>query len=183
MSITYTQDGVRPFGETVEPLAEESFVPRYARTGRTARGGKGKIKTWMILAPIGVVVLGGVVAALALAPREESLVSPLSEPAATAPVLPAVPATPVEVPLAPVAPPVPAPVIREVAPVPAARRAPIRRAAPVPAPRVEAPAVVPPTSSATSTLNAAPAPAPATPTPAPAPVEPPAPQIVVQPLG
>ncbi|MEQ7154065.1 hypothetical protein [Brevundimonas aurifodinae] len=52
MTVTYTDDTARN-----EPMIEEVFVPRYART-RKSRS-KGGIRTWMILAPVGVVALIG----------------------------------------------------------------------------------------------------------------------------
>lgn len=194
MSITYPHDRTSPHENTLSPptVAEEPFVPRYARTRKSSgRKSGGKIKTWMILAPVGALVLGGVAAVMLMNGGEET-VAPLAEPAATAPVLPAVPVTgTAAAPLTNAS--TPAPV--EAVPVPAAPVAreagPLRRAAPTPAPRsaprVEAPRVAPapsavtprlntaPTTSPTTTLNTAPA----TPTPA----QPPAPAIVVEPLG
>lgn len=186
MSITYTDNRPTPptgrFEPPVYPDAREEapFVPVYARTGR-ARSRKGGVRTWMILAPVAVLVLGGGALAMMSYNGEEVAPVPVLEPAATAPVLPAtapaapliaapaaLDATPVEAAPAPA----PAPVVRREA-------APARRAAPAPAPTVrEAPTPAP----STSTLNAAPStPAPA-PT-APAAAEPPAPAIVVEPLN
>lgn len=186
MSITYTDN--RPthpaghFEPPVYPNAREEapFVPVYARTGRS-RTKKGGVRTWMILAPIGVLVLGGVTAAMLMSGGEEVAPVPVLEPAATAPVLPAtapLAATSAPVEIAPAeAAPAPAPVVRREA-------APVRRAAPAPTARQTAPApavreAAPPSPS---TLNSAP------PTPAPAPTapaaaEPPPPAIVVQPLN
>ena len=138
MSVTYPHDRPMPQGEHLEPIREEPFVPVYARNRRTTRGRKGGVKTWMILAPIGVLVLGAGAAAMMMG-GEESAPAPLAEPAATGPVLPAQPllteTPPVEA--APVveATPAPAPVARRAAPVPApARRAatPARTAVPRP---------------------------------------------------
>lgn len=208
MSVTYPVDPLKPYGDRSErsPLdgradidarldgaTEEPFVPVYARRGKAARGG-GKIRTWMILAPIGVIVLGGFGAMMAM--NGEETATPLAEPAATAPV---VPATPLVAEPAPVAALSPAPVVEAAAPPPVQRAAtPVRRAAapapaarraaPTAAPRIEAPAArvatpAPTASSSTTTLNTAPtAPAPAA-TVTPAPAQPPAPVIVVQPLG
>jgi cell division protein FtsN len=188
MSVTYTTDRNPPYGDHPEAVAEEPFIPRYARTAKTGGARRGKIKTWMILAPVGALVLGGVAAVMLMDGGEETA-APLAEPAATAPVLPAIPASEAAVaPLTSAS--TPAPV--EAAPVaapPAARETPARPAAPArrvetpaPASRIEtpAPAVTPrlntaPAASPTTTLNTTPA----TPTPA----QPPAPAIVVEPLS
>ena len=181
MSVTYTED-------RNDPLHEDTFVPVYART-KASRARKGGLRSWMILAPIGVLVIGGAAAAMMTMGGEDVAQAPLAEPAATAPVLPTTPA-PMAMEPAPVDS-APVPVMREAAPAPAP--APVRRAAPrvqapapapaaTPAPRV----VTPAPSPSTSTLNTAPAtPAPVVspaPTPAPAPVVSP-PAIVVEPLG
>lgn len=175
MSVTYTEDHN-------EALREDTFVPVYART-KASRARKGGVRSWMILAPIGVLVIGGAAAAIMTMGEGDVSPAPLAEPAATAPVLPTTPA-PMAMEPAPVDS-TPAPVVREAAPAPA----PVRRAAPrvqAPAPAVNpAPRVMTPApSAATSTLNSAPAaPAPTvTPAPTPAPVAPP-PAIVVEPLG
>ena len=52
MSVTYT-DQVRPAAARVD---SEAYVPVYARSG--ARKSNKPLKTWMILAPLGVLVLG-----------------------------------------------------------------------------------------------------------------------------
>src|SRR5688572_24720327 len=91
MSVTYPHDRPMLHGDHVEGVHEEPFVPVYARNRRTARGRKGGIKTWMVLAPIGVLVLGAGAAAMMMG-GEEAAPAPLVEPAATAPVLPAQPA-------------------------------------------------------------------------------------------
>lgn len=196
MSVTYTD-------ETNDRAlnSDAPYVPAYARS-RQSRKSKGGIKTWMILAPIGVLAVGGVGAVMLMngepAPMVEAeattpapIVSqPLSNDVATAPMTPAAMPAPVEV--APT--PAPAPVARaasperEAAPV---RRAAPRVAAPVTPRAEEAPVLSGPqpysavqsttTSSPTSTLNRAPVAV--TPAPAPATAASPAPVIVVQPAG
>jgi hypothetical protein len=205
MTVTYPADPLKPYGDRAEVMptpgermdvntrlgtAEEPFVPVYARRGKAARGANsGKVKTWMILAPLGVIVLGGIVAMTMLDTGGDAA-APLAEPAATAPVVSATPlietapatsaSTPAPVQAAPAA--APAPVQREAAPARrAAAPAPVRRAATPTAPR---PAAAPaaraatpaPASPATSALNTAPTP------PAQQPA-PPAPVIVVEPLN
>jgi hypothetical protein len=200
MSVTYPADPTKPYGDRIEmprvdPHAEltndEPFVPVYARRGK-ARTGQSKIKSWMILAPVGAIVLGGIGAMMFMGGSEE-VATPLAEPAATAPVVSALPA-PVDAATAPLTPqsaPAPvaaAPVVREATPVRRAAPAPTprREAAPAPAPTAPrvvtpAPAAGPqpyapaPAASPTSTLNTA--------TPAPSPTPAPPPAIVVQPLG
>ena len=183
MTLTYPHDRPLPHDSHLDATrTEEPFVPVYART-RSARGRKGGLKAWMILAPIGVLVLGAGAAALMSGGDEAT--APLAEPAATAPVLTAQPllteAAPVaETPVAAVeATPAPAPVVRRAAP------APVRRAAaPARAPAA-APTTAPRTATApqpagpqpyTATLNATP-----TATPAPATAQPPV--IVIQPAN
>lgn len=180
MSITYTDDQ--------NTQTETAFVPSYAR--RSAR--PKKVRTWMVLAPIGAIALiGG--GALMLMNGPSSAPAPLAEPAAPAvaslPVNPAVtPMTNAMTPLAPLATPTPveaAQVTREVAPAP--RTAPVRRAAPVvraepttpPTPRIETPAE--PTGP--RAYSASPAVTPSTSAPVTAPAAPPAPAISVQPLN
>lgn len=194
MSVTYTD-------ETNDRAlnSDAPYVPAYARS-RQSRKSKGGIKTWMILAPIGVLAVGGVGAVMLMngeqAPMAEAeattpapIVSqPLSNDVATAPMTSAATPAPVEVV------PAPAPVARaasperEAAPV---RSAATRVAAPVTPRGEEAPVLSGPqpysaapsttTSSPTSTLNRAPV----TVAPAPTPAAPaaPAPVIVVQPAG
>lgn len=200
MSVTYPADPTKPYGDRLErprvdPHAElaheEPFVPVYARRGKT-RTGQSKIKAWMILVPVGVLVLGGIGAMLVMNGGEETS-APLAEPAATAPVLSATPA-PTEAAVVPPTPAsTPAPVVREAAPLrrpapaPARRETTARVQAPAATPRVATPAPTTPTgpqsytpapaASPTSTLNTAPA------TPASTPASPPPPPIVVQPLG
>ena len=186
MSITYPHDRPMTHDGLAEVHNEEPFVPVYARTRRNARGRKGGVKAWMIMAPIGVLVLGAGAAALVMGEREAVAPAPLTEPAATAPVLPAqplvtetAPATTlgnasIEV--------TPEPVVRA-APAPARRAAPApvaRRAAPAPAAATrEAPAEPAGPQPYTSSLNTTPPAAPVTPAPTPAPP----PVIVVQPAG
>lgn len=149
MTVTYTDDTVRN-----EPMADEVFVPRYARTGR-ARS-KGGIRTWMILAPIGalavigggaLMVMGGNSGGEATAQAETA--APLVQPAvplesSTAPAASASTALPSNATISDVT---PAPVVREAPPAPPPaiqRRQPAQRSvAPAePAPVVEqAPAV------------------------------------------
>lgn len=165
MSITYPHDRPVSPGDAVEPSREEPFVPVYARNRRT-RGGKGGLKTWMILAPIGVLVLGGAAAALIVGGDDDVAPAPLAEPAATAPVLSAPPVVAEAAPVATI----PAPVEATRAPAPVIDRtaAPVRRstaparasaAAPASAPRVETPAPPAGPQPYTATLNTAPAPA------------------------
>lgn len=203
MTVTYPADPAKPYGDRVEaPRAdmadEEPFVPVYARRGK-ARGGQGKIKTWMILTPVAVLALAGIGAMLVMQGDEESS-TPLAEPAATAPVLPIAPTGAAISALTTASTPEPvvaAPVVRDAAPLrritpaPApARRNAVRTPTPAPAatPRVVTPAPVAtgpqaytpaPAAPSTATLNRAPAtPAPATPAPAPTP-----PVIIVEPVG
>lgn len=178
MSLTYPEDTTIPFDHRIDsrradPPADEPFVPIYARRGK-ARGGQGKIKTWMILAPVGVLTLGGIGAMMAMNGGDE-VPTPLVEPARTGPVLSVAPTAPPDAALTP-GPIVAATVVREAAPTRANAPAPVavtprvETAAPaVPAgPQPYAPASAAPP---TATLNTAPA-APATP-----------PVIVVEPVG
>ena len=199
MSVTYPADPAKPYGDRVEaPLADmthdEPFVPVYARRGK-ARGGQGKIKTWMILTPVAVLALAGIGAMLVMQGAEEAS-TPLAEPAATAPVLPIAPTGGALAPLTTASTPEPvvaAPMVRDAAPLrriaPApARREAVRTPTPAATPRVVTPAPAAtgpqaytpaPAASSTATLNRAPAtPAPATPAPAPTP-----PVIIVEPVG
>lgn len=195
MSVTYPVEPAKPYGDRIEtPRADltqdEPFVPVYARRGR-ARGGQGKVRTWMILAPVAVLTLGGVGAFMVMNGGEEAS-APLVEPAATLPVLPATPA-PVEPAVAPSGTAAPAPVVTAASP--ARDAAPLRRVAPTPARRTAAPATVAApraepsapavatgsrpyepaaTDPATTTLNTVPA------NPAPTPA---APVIIVEPVG
>ena len=203
MSVTYPADPLKPYGDRVEvnPNADgandEPFVPVYARTGKSTRRNGGKIKTWMILTPVGILVLAGL-GAVALGGGEQTT-APLAEPAATAPVVSATPlATPVMSNPAPVArtAPTAAPVLRPAAPVrrAAAAPAPARRSTtvatsrpttPAPVARVVTPA--PAASSPTPMLNMAPMAPTATPAPSPAPApaatQSPPPFVIVEPVG
>lgn len=187
MSMTYAN-------ANTEARAEDTtFVPRYARTTKS----KKSVKTWMILAPIGAVVLLGSGVAMMMGgeqaapaqPAETALPAMQTPPAAmTAAQAPVTPA-PAEVAPTPAATPTPA-----AAPAPVARRAePVaRRAAPAverpAAAHVETPATpsgpqpytAPAASTASSSrLNTAPAAS----TPAPVVTTPAAPAITVQPLN
>lgn len=211
MSMTYTTD--REPGIFEETLPADRYnaatrrddgdvaVPAYARGARASSGRK--LKTWMILAPLGAVILVGAGAVMLTQGGEEA--APLAESIAAMPAptqaLPTpmagvegsamaaggpaaespLPASTVAV--APTPAPAAAPVERQAAPV-------TRRAAPAaPAaatPRVEAaaeptgprPYVAEP-AAGTTNLNTAPA----TPAPAPAATSTPAPAITPQPLG
>lgn len=179
MTVTYPHDRPLPHDTHMEEARPEPYVPVYARTRGSTRSRKGGVKTWMILAPVGVLVLGGVAAAMIAGSGDDAPPAPLVEPAATAPVLPAQPliseVAPLETSGAPVIEAAPAP-----APAPVVRAAPARRAAPAPARPApaatrEAPAEPVGAQPYTSSLNTSPTAAPATPAPAPAPV------IVIQP--
>ena len=190
MSITYTD----PDYQRREDVVEEAYVPVYARkrAARGRAGPRGGVKTWMILAPLGVLVVGGAsaamlmnggeaevapapaAAAVAEAPRTDPTTSAaaddLADLAATRPMEP-VRAAPVEA-----------------TPTPVRRAAPVqRRAAPAAAP-VPAAATDQAGDEATADLNRAQAARTATaPTANPAPVTPsttppPAPAIQVQPF-
>ncbi|WP_420477894.1 hypothetical protein [Brevundimonas sp. FT23028] len=150
MSVTYTEDRAE--------VREDAFVPVYARKRSSGRS-KGGVKTWMILAPVGVLLVGGAAAAMMMGGGEDT--APLVEPAATAPVVPAA-STPLTAPAADAMTPVeaapsiepaatPAPVRREAAPV---RRSPTARPQ-IPA-EPAARVTVAPSSPETSALNAAP---------------------------
>ena len=197
MTVTYPADPPKPYGDRVEvPRAdiahEEPFVPVYARRGK-ARGGRGKIRTWMILTPVAVLALGGIGAMMVMNDSEEAS-APLTEPAATAPVLPIAPPVTAAAPLTTASTPEPVvvvPVVRDAAPLrriaPApARREAVRTPTPAATPRVVTPAPAAtgpqsytpaPAAPSISNLNTAPAtPAPATPAPTP-------PVIIVEPVG
>lgn len=206
MSVTYPADPLKPYGERIEtPGAdlrhEEPFVPVYARRGK-ARSARGKIRTWMILAPVGAIALVGIGAAMMMNGGEPAS-APLAEPARTGPVLSATPIEPATAPLTAASTPAPviapAPVVREAAPARRAAATPVRReavrapaTAPAATPRVTTPAPTGPQSytpapsaPSTASLNtASPAPAPVISAPAattPAPTPPPV--IVVEPVG
>jgi len=162
MTLTYPHDRSPPQHPPIEGVREEPFVPVYARNRRGVRGRKGGVKTWMILAPLTVLVLGAAAAALVMGDRDAPAPAPLVEPAATAPVLPTQPLTAEVAPIeaAPVVETAPAPVVRRTAPVPARRAAPVRTAAPAPAPTPRVVVPVEPASPQpyTATLNTTPAP-------------------------
>ena len=165
MSVTYTDS---PMSNASS--AQDAFVPRYARAKRAKKG----VRTWMILAPIGAVVLVGGGAAMMMSGGETQ---PLAEPAPTPAVQPlaSVPA-PLDSSTAPAAltanaiepAAAPAPVVREAIPTPALAPVTQRRAIPTPAPAETAvatpsEAVVEPTGPRpyTAEAGAATAPAPA----------------------
>ncbi|MBU1325771.1 MAG: hypothetical protein KJ676_11050, partial [Alphaproteobacteria bacterium] len=114
MSVTYT-DTDYPDRDAV---VEEAYVPVYARK-RAARGraGTGGVKTWMILAPLGLVVVGGVSAAMLMNGGGAAEIA--AAPAAPAPAVAQAPLTEV-LPAEPLA---AAPVAAAPAPAPAATRA------------------------------------------------------------
>jgi hypothetical protein len=195
MSVTYPADPDKPYGDRLETanadLTHEPFVPVYARRGK-AGGGQGPVKTWMILTPVAVIVLGGIGAMLLLSGTEDPA-APLIEPAQTGPVLSAMP---VEAPAVAMAPPViPAATPEPVAATPpmasasqrnrtATPRPTPERAAPVRAAEPEAPAPTGPrayspatTAPSTSALTTAPV------RPAAGSSSVPAPIIVIQPAG
>lgn len=166
MTYTFSEDlKPHPIVTTDEP----AFTPVYARKSSSRNK---PVKTWMILAPIGLLVLGGGAAALLMNPADET--APLAEPAPTLSVPAATPATPVEpAPLVienAVAEPAPTPARTVRQPAPAARRA-----APPAAPRVETPPQQPagpqPYTGSLNTGASVPAPTPAPPV------------IVIQPQG
>ena len=188
MSLTYPEP-------PASGATEAEYIPAYARKPVRRK----KVRSWMILAPIGAVVLIGAGAAMLMTPgtSEAPLAEPEAAPAAMAPA-PIAPSTtametaPAALPAAPVESAPIAPVARPEAdrPAPVRRVAPVQRpAAPSVAPRVE-PTPVEPTGprpystspeavgAGTANLNATP---PAT--PAPTPAAPPAPAISTRPLG
>ena len=167
MTVTYTDDSLRN-----DPVRDEVFVPRYARTGRARK--KGGVRAWMILAPVGALALIGGAAAVMMSGEtgEGSLVqteqpapivrtAPLESSSASTALATGLPSNATITEVAPA----PAPVVREAPPAPPSaiqRRQPAeRRAAPAePAPVVE-PAPTEPTGPQpyTSTLNSQPSPA------------------------
>jgi hypothetical protein len=183
MSLTYPNE--------TETLHDDAvYTPVYAR-GKT-RGKKKGVKTWMILAPVGGVVLMGGAAMMLLDPSNEA--APLVEAetpvvSAMAPIAPEpslldsaapAPATAASAP-APVAVTPVTPVGREAAPVRRTQAAPDRRVAePVAAPVAEVETAAPSGPqpyAGTSALNTTASPVQATP------VTTPAPAITVQPLN
>jgi hypothetical protein len=146
MSVTYT-DQVRP--AAARPAARidgEAYVPVYARSG--ARKSNKPVKTWMILAPLGVLAVGGAAAAMLMqpaAPAEEAApFAPLAAQLAASETAPLpLPSMPMETPAelttaAPIPPSAAAPVERRAAPAAPARAAARAAAAPE---AVEAPVV------------------------------------------
>jgi len=203
MSVTYTTDTDAASAVRTSDTATP-FVPIYARTGK-ARKSKGGVKTWMILAPIAVVTLGGLGALAFFSSEPASLAAPeaaspapivASQPVmtdvATAPMTAAAAPAPVE------AAPTLAPVVRQAAP--AASSAPARRTTPRaalsvaepvvaaeptltgPQPYIAAPVATAP-ASPTATLNQAPVTVTPTPVPAAPAAPPPAPVIITPPAG
>ncbi|MDZ4364682.1 hypothetical protein [Brevundimonas sp.] len=178
MTVTYTDD-LKP-SDLHSDREEPVFTPVYAR-GKSRRNKP--VKTWMILAPIGALVLGGSALAMMMAPASESTIgqaepatdamtTPLSAPLASIP-------EPVAMTPEPVAAPAPVPAMRaEAAPAPVRRAAPASRAAaPATAPaRVATPAEQ--TGPRPYTSEATPDAAPTAPA-----ITPAAPSISVQPLG
>ena len=175
MSVTYT-DQVRPAAARID---SDAYVPVYARSD--ARKSNKPVKTWMILAPLGVLVVGGAAAAMLMQPAEpvapttlEAVpVAPVATPL-TAPTIPM--ETPVELTTAPSIPSSDAaPVERRATPPRTAPAASRPAPAPAPTPVAEAPvptgpqpylSVAPQTAAPTAVAPAAPV----TPTPPPAPI-------------
>lgn len=139
MSVTYT-DQIRPAAANVD---SEAYVPVYARSG--ARKSNKPVKTWMILAPLGALVVAGAAATMLMQPaapvaEEPVPFAPLAAQLAASEVVPLnAPSIPMETPAelttaVPIPPPAVAPVERRAAP---AARAPAQvqaaRAAPAPA--------------------------------------------------
>lgn len=148
MSVTYT-DQVRPAAARPAATVDgEAYVPVYARSG--ARKSNKPVKTWMILAPLGVLVVGGAAAAMLIqpaAPAEETVpFAPLAAQLAASEVAPFdVPSVPTDTPAAlTTATPSSTTAAPVAASVPVARRAspaapaPVARVAPRPAAEPEA---------------------------------------------
>ena len=176
MSVTYT-DQIRPAAANVD---SEAYVPVYARSG--ARKSNKPVKTWMILAPLGALVVAGAAATMLMQPaapvaEEPVPFAPLAAQLAASEVAPLnAPSIPMETPAelttaVPIPPPAVSPVERRAAP---ATRAPAQvqaaRAAPAPA-AVEATgpqpylSVAPQTVAPVSPVPAAPATSATTPEP------------------
>ena len=154
MSVTYT-DQVRPAAARPAARVEgEAYVPVYARSG--ARKSNKPVKTWMILAPLGVLVVGGAAAAMLMQPAEPAVeeaapFAPLAAQLAASEIAPLnAPSIPMETPAdlttaTPIPPAAAAPVERRATPTsadPAPAQARAARVAPraaAPAPVVEAP--------------------------------------------
>ncbi|RYG11403.1 MAG: hypothetical protein EON96_15295, partial [Caulobacteraceae bacterium] len=94
MSMTYAN------AETEARTEDTAFVPRYARNTKA----KKSVKTWMILAPIGAVVLLGSGVAMVMGGGEQTAPAPVAE--AAAPAMQTAPAamTAAETPVMPAAP-------------------------------------------------------------------------------
>lgn len=136
MSVTYTDHDHTRRDEVVE----EAYVPVYARR-RAARGRTGPrgVKAWMILAPLGLAVVGGITAAMLMNGGEAGIAA---VPAAPAPAVAQAPLTDLMATTAsgnsaaltamrPPEPATPVAATRASAPVPLRRAAPVqRRAAP-----------------------------------------------------
>lgn len=166
MTVTYTDDTLRD-----DPVHDEVFVPRYARTGRARK--KGAVRAWMILAPVGALALIGGAAAVMMSgdtPERSPMVAETPAPAPRAAPLESSTAPwalaaglPSNATITPTTPAATAPIVRETPPpAPAAiqRRQPAeRRVATVdPAPAAD-PAPATPTGPQpyTATLNSQPA--------------------------
>lgn len=173
MTYTYNDD-IKTHPPT--GVAEAGFTPVYARK----TGGRKAVKTWMILAPVGVLALAAGAATMLMNPKDAT---PFAEPAVPTSSLGtsariAAPATPAEA--APlviedaVIEPASAPARTVRQPAPAARRA---APAPTSTPRVETPPQPAGPQPYTGNLNTAP-----TTTPAPTPTTPP-PVVVIEPQG
>jgi hypothetical protein len=137
MSVTYT-DQIRPAAARVD---SEAYVPVYARS--SARKSNKPVKTWMILAPLGALVVAGAAATMLMQPaapvaEEPVPFAPLAAQLAASEVAPLnAPSIPMETPAelttaVPIPPPAVAPVERRAAP---AARAPAQVQAARVAPR------------------------------------------------
>ena len=156
MSVTYT-DQVRPAAARPAARVEgEAYVPVYARSG--ARKSNKPVKTWMILAPLGVLVVGGAAAAMLMQPAEPTVeeaapFAPLAAQLAASEIAPLnAPSIPMETPAdlttaAPIPPAAAAQIERRATPTSAdpapaqTRAARVTPRAAAPAPVVEAPVV------------------------------------------
>lgn len=159
MSITYPDHVVvdRPVSGALvaasTPVADNApYTPVYARSGK-ARNGRKAVKTWMILAPIGTLVLIGGGVAMAIG-GETSVPLAAPAPVASAPFAAALPvAAPAPAPLA-LEPPAMAETVTERAPTPvAAPPAATRTRTPAARPRVETTPVAAPVESAPSPVG------------------------------
>ncbi|WEK58249.1 MAG: hypothetical protein P0Y52_01560 [Candidatus Brevundimonas phytovorans] len=152
MSVTYT-DPVRPAAaRPAERVDSEAYVPVYARN--SARTSNKPVKTWMILAPLGVLMVGGAAAAMLMSPAETTLpeaAAPLAPPTVT-------PAVTSELsPLTAATVPMETPTDLATAPLPPSDLAPAApRAAPAPVARTSAARTAPARTSLARTAPAAP---------------------------